>query len=97
MTGRPLGGHDHPVHSAWNFLALWEKLGLSSISHGFSCSQPVPDKTAQTFIKFTCGYRFFFILIYNENLPRPTGKEKTVAGQVDFVRLLYILWLWRRL
>lgn len=34
----------------------------------------------------------FFILIYNENLPRPTGKEKTVAGQVDFVRLLYILW-----
>jgi len=51
MTGRPLGGHDHPVHSAWNFLALWEKLGLSSISHGFSCSQPVPDKTAQPFIK----------------------------------------------
>ena len=27
----------------------------------------------------------------NDNsLPRPTGKEKTVAGQVDFVRSFYI-------
>ena len=33
-----------------------------------------------------------FISIYDESLPRPMGKKKTVAGQVDFVRLLYILW-----
>lgn len=40
--------------------------------------------------KFTCDYRFFFISIYDESLPRPTGKEKNAAGQVDFVRLLCI-------
>lgn len=26
--------------------------------------------------KFTCDYRFFFISIYDESLPRPMGKEK---------------------
>ena len=26
--------------------------------------------------KFTCGYRSFFISIYDESLPRPMGKEK---------------------
>ena len=32
----------------------------------------------------------FFYPIHNDSLPRPTGKEKTVAGQVVFVRSTYI-------
>ena len=50
------------------------KLNLSIIK-----SQTHRRRADNTQGKFTCGYRFFFISIYDENLPRLRGKKKTVG------------------
>ena len=51
---------------------------------GRTDAEPITRKTIPLWLSA------FFISIYDDSLPRPTGKEKNVAGQVAFVRSIYI-------
>ena len=51
---------------------------------GRTDAEPITRKTIPLWLSA------FFISIYDDSLPRPTGKEKNVAGQVAFVRSFYV-------
>ena len=57
------------------FVSGLGKSQMGAISVVFPLGQVVVG-LGLMFGKFTCDYRFFFISIYDESLPRPMGKEK---------------------